>query len=83
MCEVDSYCCNNGWDSICVGEVESLGCGTCRTACDQGSQFGDVGAYEPHVQACVCSRDSYCCNNRWDSLCVQEVESFGCEFTCS
>ena len=26
ICAVDSFCCNNSWDSICVGEVSSV-CG--------------------------------------------------------
>jgi len=29
LCKVDDYCCNNGWDGQCVGEVGSI-CGiTC------------------------------------------------------
>lgn len=29
VCAADSYCCNNTWDSICVGEVTSVDCGRC------------------------------------------------------
>ncbi|MEX1363907.1 MAG: hypothetical protein AB1Z98_12315 [Nannocystaceae bacterium] len=29
VCAADPYCCNTNWDSICVGEVTSLGCGSC------------------------------------------------------
>jgi hypothetical protein len=29
VCASDSYCCSTAWDSACVGEVTSLGCGTC------------------------------------------------------
>jgi subtilisin family serine protease len=29
VCAVDPYCCNAQWDSICVGEVTGLGCGSC------------------------------------------------------
>lgn len=29
VCAADPYCCNNTWDSICVGEVTSLSCGSC------------------------------------------------------
>ena len=29
VCDADSWCCNNAWDDVCVGEVASLGCGTC------------------------------------------------------
>lgn len=31
ICAVDAFCCNNSWDSICVGEVQTV-CGeTCST----------------------------------------------------
>jgi hypothetical protein len=29
VCAVDAYCCEVEWDTICVNEVISLGCGTC------------------------------------------------------
>jgi hypothetical protein len=29
VCAQDPYCCNTAWDALCVGEVESFGCGTC------------------------------------------------------
>ena len=78
VCAADPYCCNTHWDSICVGEVESLGCGQCNSAepcCDAHPNPGcnDVG-----VQECVCDVDPYCCNNQWDSICVDEVDSLGC-----
>ena len=31
VCDVDWWCCSVNWDWICVGEVESEGCGTCKT----------------------------------------------------
>ncbi len=31
VCAADSYCCEVVWDSICVDEVDSLGCGLCET----------------------------------------------------
>ncbi len=77
VCAADSYCCNNAWDSICVGEVESLGCGSCETTvpcCETGA----AGCALPAVESCVCAADSYCCNVAWDSICVGEVESLGC-----
>lgn len=30
VCAADSYCCNTQWDQLCVDEVDSLGCGTCK-----------------------------------------------------
>lgn len=29
VCAEDSACCDSGWDDICVGEIASLGCGSC------------------------------------------------------
>lgn len=29
VCAVDDYCCTTFWDLTCVGEVETLSCGTC------------------------------------------------------
>jgi hypothetical protein len=29
VCAQDSYCCSTAWDTACVGEVTSLGCGVC------------------------------------------------------
>jgi hypothetical protein len=29
VCASDSYCCNTAWDSTCVSQVTTLGCGTC------------------------------------------------------
>jgi hypothetical protein len=40
VCVVDPYCCNTNWDSICVGEVDSLSCGTC--GCSQGSNIAPL-----------------------------------------
>lgn len=29
VCAVDPYCCNNQWDAMCVGGIDTNGCGTC------------------------------------------------------
>ena len=36
------------------------------------------GCGEFGTEACVCDRDAYCCDVRWDSLCALEVVDFGC-----
>lgn len=78
VCAVDSYCCTTAWDSICVGEVESLGCGTCEAPayCCAGTTV--PGCELPSVEACVCATDAYCCTTAWDNICANEVESLGC-----
>ncbi|MCR9164781.1 MAG: hypothetical protein ACE37F_33610 [Nannocystaceae bacterium] len=78
VCEADPYCCNTAWDSLCVGEVDSLGCGTCGSEVACCGTSGDPGCERPDTESCVCDADPYCCNVAWDSLCVSEVESLGC-----
>jgi hypothetical protein len=75
VCAADSYCCNVSWDSICVGEVDSLDCGSCGDACTARSI---PGARSDAMEACVCRTDPYCCETAWDSICVGEVDSLGC-----
>ena len=29
VCAFDGFCCDSSWDSLCVSEVEDLGCGVC------------------------------------------------------
>ncbi|MEX1367282.1 MAG: hypothetical protein AB1Z98_29415 [Nannocystaceae bacterium] len=88
VCAADSYCCSNTWDSLCADEVDSLGCGTCEVApppepgdCCTATP-GAAGCLDAAIEACVCAGDDYCCNNTWDSLCVDEVQSFGCSDVC-
>lgn len=37
-----------------------------------------VGDFTDEIADCVCELDAFCCSTRWDSLCVSEVEDFGC-----
>ena len=75
VCAADPFCCSTAWDSVCVGEVESLGCSTCGDYCAARTQ---PGSYIQSVELCVCSIDAYCCQTAWDALCVSEVSSLGC-----
>lgn len=51
VCDVDPFCCDNGWDQTCVEEVTSLGCGTCGpppSKCIAGGFATDFGTlFEP------------------------------------
>jgi len=93
ICTADPYCCTSSWDSICVSEVASVckettctgggggtgGSGTCAHAeCSTGTKL--VAKCDSCVTA-ICSEDSYCCSNQWDSICVGEVTSI-CGDTC-
>lgn len=68
----------------CMGtRVEASGYPVISTTpADECCHTHDVPGCAPNwsdaVQECVCEQDSYCCNNRWDSLCVSEVDSLGC-----
>jgi hypothetical protein len=42
VCAYDSYCCTTSWDSLCVSEVVSYGCGTCESDTDTET---DTDAY--------------------------------------
>jgi hypothetical protein len=90
ICKADSFCCNNSWDSICVGEVQSV-CGSYKCAASAGSCGHPLCTVGAKVTAgcdtggCatkVCAADSFCCNVSWDSLCVNEVTSV-CAKSCN
>lgn len=37
-----------------------------------------VGCGDPHVEACVCDIDPYCCESEWDNVCVDLMIDVGC-----
>jgi hypothetical protein len=85
ICAVDSFCCSNAWDSLCVSEVRtvcgSLTCseasGSCsHTLCSTGAALVDScdSAKEDCVSS-ICAVDPFCCSTAWDGICVAEVES--------
>ena len=43
VCAKDALCCSNLWDSSCVDEVDSLGCGRCCVPACAGKACGDDG----------------------------------------
>lgn len=51
---------------------------TARAAPGECCEASQQGCSDPQIEACVCAGDAYCCDQWWDSLCAQEVESFGC-----
>ena len=94
ICAVDSYCCRNKWDSICVSEVQSV-CGeSCGGGGGGGSGGGNACTHDVCAQggsltsscsdcaASVCASDSFCCSVEWDSICVSEVPLY-CGQSCN
>src|SRR6478735_5542902 len=79
ICAVDSFCCTNSWDDVCVGEVESI----CGATCGGGAEceHGMCETGTPLVSTCdecvgnICAADPFCCDSGWDGICVGEVES--------
>jgi hypothetical protein len=77
VCNFDSYCCSNQWDSQCVQEAAEL----CNAGCSMSGLCGhdectSGNALETSCSECasaVCNFDPYCCNNSWDAMCVQHV----------
>ncbi len=85
VCAVDPFCCNNSWDGICVGEVETV-CGqadcvspSCaHLVCTTGVALA-AGCHGCVTQ--ICNVDPFCCNTSWDGICVGEVNSV-CGLVC-
>jgi hypothetical protein len=85
ICAVDPWCCNNSWDALCQSRVAStcgLSCSNCN-ACICAQQSGPIGnGCDGQCSNKICAVDPYCCNTRWDALCVQRVAST-CGLNCS
>ncbi len=77
VCAVDSFCCTNSWDGVCVNEVLSVaGSNQCQpdtcshSVCSSGTKLVDG------CNSCttlVCDDDPYCCSTSWDNICVSEA----------
>jgi hypothetical protein len=68
----DNTCDGNENCESCPGD-----CGECAPACCETSPAAGCAA-DPGIEACVCAQDFFCCAFSWDSLCVNEVELYGC-----
>ncbi len=85
ICAVDPYCCITAWDDICVGEVRTVcnnltcleSAGSCsHTLCSFGPTLTpgcDVPPLSTSCVAQVCAADPFCCQDHWDSICMDEV----------
>jgi len=86
VCEIDSVCCDVGWDDYCRREAEGL-CGGQFSACAQpGTLDCDLentigGCADPDCCNAVCTEDPYCCLDIWDSSCAQ-AEPIICRTSC-
>jgi hypothetical protein len=80
VCDIDPFCCDVAWDSICAGEAaDACGCG----APEAGScfiQHNTPWCNDPECCDAVCAQDGFCCTVQWDDICGGEALSIcaGC-----
>lgn len=87
VCGIDPYCCDFEWDSTCVDMVweHDMSCWLeegeeCVLNCGR-AHFG-LGCEVPAIEECVCSHDPWCCNDAWDSFCVEQMWHAPCHIDC-
>ncbi len=79
VCEQDAFCCTDSWDGLCVQQAQQL-CDVCvpppPPACEHDvcASGASLNAACSPCAAAVCAADSFCCDNTWDALCVQQAE---------
>ena len=81
VCAQDDYCCNEEWDDVCVGVVDSAGCGTCGAAqpSDDGAGGTDDGGTAP-AGTCCTAVNSPGCSDLFIEDCVCFEDAFCCDF---
>ena len=84
-CAIDSFCCDVQWDESCVALCKDdcgMDCGPVVNPNDPGCKAGtSPGCGGCSCESCVCGLDNYCCNNAWDSICVESC-TFDCGTAC-
>ena len=80
-CNVDQFCCDVEWDSVCATKADGIANGfdACGAA-GAGSCFNPSAA-DPITVGCdnteccqnVCELDPFCCLSEWDSVCAGSV----------
>lgn len=82
VCDIDPYCCEVEFDSICsqislneCGGSCALGEGSCCETSDE------PGCEDQEVMDCICAIDSQCCTDSYDEWCVQEAAA-ECGLSC-
>jgi len=86
VCAIDATCCETVWDQVCasiaVTECKICGGGLACGDPDAGSCCNEHAEPYCNDQSCclvVSSFDETCCNDAWDTICVQLAQAFcGC-----
>jgi hypothetical protein len=77
VCGADPVCCEVQWDAGCASEAKSTCLPDCGCsvpgACCGGSPTGAPGCIDAACEACVCAKDTFCCNTAWDGTCALEA----------
>jgi hypothetical protein len=86
VCRVDSVCCLENWDDICVQEAAAL-CNGGFDSCAAGAGSCRIAKSTPGCEPAdccnaVCRVDTYCCLNEWDEECVA-LEARTCFSACT
>lgn len=78
VCALDSYCCEDFWDSICVGEAVDNCASNCGdpTAGDCCAENKSPFCNDRDCCNLICSFDDYCCNFTWDAICADEAMKY-------
>jgi len=80
VCDADPYCCNFEWDYWCAAKAEA----ECNGACGCGESCCQVdtpqGCLDQDCETCICDQDPYCCDTKWDILCVAMAEQACAQF---
>ena len=74
VCAIDPFCCDTSWDSICAAEANDL-CEGCGSELSGNCFINKDTAFCDDKQCCttVCAIDPFCCEVRWDGICVDEA----------
>jgi len=80
VCDVDPYCCAFQWDGQCVDKALEI-CTICLPPLGEDCCTANLvpGCDQIPCAQAVCAIDPFCCNNSWDSACV-ECASGGTSF---
>ena len=75
VCNIDPSCCIDGWDINCVSQARATCCGLgfCGDSCGKSCLVVHAAPFcnDSFCCAAVCNIDPFCCDQSWDTLCVQ------------
>jgi len=83
VCAVDLQCCISAWDLSCVASAAAIPVCACPAPCEvaQGCCYtahAEVGCSDSKCCASVCTIDSSCCDQAWDTSCAALAFSLCC-----